>query len=188
MHNFEWIQPLDDAEMKELAKYKNLSFDLNDSLRRGTTPANCAVLDAAILKGRCLCEMQVFRAIRREWLQVLDDGSASDPGYLSTSARYQSVGDFLEGETPAILVINCPAGTAMAAFDYDEGLGEEAERLLPRGLNLRVIRETRVPNSFDLLREESALNFHYTSSLESGASIAVVELEIVRPITGLLSK
>ena len=179
MHNFEWIQPLDDTEREALAQYKDLSFGLNDSLRRGKTPPNCAVLDAAIQKGRCLCGMQVFRAIRREWLQVLDDGSASDPGYLSTSARYQSVGDFLEGDTPAILVINCPAGTHMAAFDLDEGLGEEVERLLPRGLTLRVLRETRVPNAFDFMKAESALNFRYTSRLKPGVAIDVVELEIV---------
>jgi hypothetical protein len=139
MKDFEWISPLSPCEGRALKSYKdNTYLGINRCLRAGNLPTDVQeqvnLLDKAIAKGRCTNSMTLYRAMSTAWLRDQDGVLLPASAFLSTSIRYDCIDGFFDDNTPAILVIECPPQTPMAAFEQDERGGDEYERLLPRGL------------------------------------------------------
>jgi hypothetical protein len=139
-------EPLQDAELEALRRYKiesealNLDLRLNQNENRWTQET--AVLDAALAKGVSIRQLRLYRATSREYVPEADaQGFFRDRGYCSTSLSSRERGTHFRHSTPnpLLLVLQCPDGVQMSHLEFDDTGESEDEILLPRNSRFQIL-------------------------------------------------
>lgn len=147
---------------------------INNALRRGEDVSKMArvrEIDAALESSPLTNNVIVERGVSGEnifgdpatWPSDLTGFEWTDKAYMSTSAQTRSARGF-GGEHQVVLRLHVPSGTrgvTMSRFERPNGLPDEAELLLERGLNLRVTADRMV---FDPSRGNPA--YQYVRTLD----------------------
>jgi hypothetical protein len=182
--DFEWTSPLTAEEKNALCGYKDGTWNaINCSIRSGNLPVEVekqvTLLDQAIQKGRSTRAVTLFRGTGKNCLTIERDVINPGQTFLSTSLRYDCLGQFFDLDNPVKIIIECPPYTAMAAFEHDEAGGEEHERLLPRGTRFRIKSQRTVPNSHNPYEPDGPFNHHYLQLAGRQVSILVYTVELL---------
>ncbi len=179
---FQLLNELCPEEHQALAEYKDFSDNLNAALRSGNPTGDLTArrdaLDSALQKGISTEPIVLYRATCATYFPTAVGAEFTDPAFVSTSLNPEGLVSFYCAEAPAKVVIQYPANRPLACFEYDEGGGEENERLLPRGIKFRVLRRTMVTDRAAILREQCTASDRGELYLRTGAHLLILELGI----------
>lgn len=182
MSDFEWIEEPTQEELNALRRYKDdIWREINPALRSGSLsrPHEIQVqhLDSVIQKGRCTCDVRLYRAMSTKYIPGKIGEIFCDLAFLSTTLAETASTEFYPVSQPAKLIIEIPRGMPMAKFDHDEGGGEERERLLPRGTSLVVTAIDEIDDLQQILREQCTVGRPW---LKEGSTLLKVQLRFSR--------
>lgn len=147
----DWRAGLDEEESSALGRYQASGYDLINASLRGlagtawippTLPSHIALLDQALAKAPPLTEdLLVYRAVDKLALKGVRQGQTFvDQGFVSTTL-VETVAQRFTGRLkfPLLAVIRVPKGTRAGYLERREGIRNENELLLPRGLRFRLV-------------------------------------------------
>ncbi len=180
---FQHLADLLPEEHNALAEYKDFSDNLNAALRSGTLTEDLTrrrnALDSALPKGISTEPLVLYRATCATYFPNQVGAEFTDPAFVSTSLNPGGLVTFYCAEAPAKLIIQYPANRPVARFEYDEGGGEENERLLPRGIRFRVLGRREVEDRPAILLEQCTAFDRGEMYLRMGAKLVVLDLGVV---------
>jgi SPP1 gp7 family putative phage head morphogenesis protein len=107
------------------------------------------VLDGVIAKKQLTKDTVLWRGTGDQKLTFVKNGSYSDKGYMSTSKETFDLSTFTDTDT--VLKINMPKGST--ALDMSKTLNPgEAEVLLPRGMNFKMVKTGTVDSDWGVFK------------------------------------
>ena len=181
--DLELLDSLRPEEQEALAHFKDFSDYLNCGLRGGALGEKltryCDALDSAVRKGRTTKPLTLYRATCAHYVPVVAGTEFQDLAFVSTSLCLGGLVGFYCADAPVKLVIDYPAGSALACFPYDSGGGGENERLLPRGTKFRVLASREIEDRAAILREQCTTSDRGELYLQRGAKLLVLHVGVV---------